>query len=158
MKIIISFLATVFLAVMTFAQEESASPAESTAPATEEKASATVEETPASKPAEAASPAAVKKAEAATSPKAAASAAATTTTAKPAAPGKRERAKTLKRSTEPSFSPTPGSCATDNGSASLRRSAKLRDNPHFNCSKGGRGNAAASFSASASRISLLGPN
>src|SRR6184192_886237 len=85
MKIIISFLATVFLAAMTFAQEESASPAESTAPATEEKASATVEETPASKPAEAASPAAVKKAEAATSPKAAASAAATTTTAKPAA-------------------------------------------------------------------------
>lgn len=86
MKIIISFLATVFLAAMTFAQEESASPAESTAPATEEKASATVEETPASKPAEAASPAAVKKSEAATSPKAAASAAATTTTAKPAAP------------------------------------------------------------------------
>jgi len=85
MKIIISFLATVFLAAMTFAQEESASPAESTAPATEEKASATVEETPASQPAEAASPAAVKKAEAATSPKAAASAAATTTTAKPAA-------------------------------------------------------------------------
>src|SRR5213078_1193266 len=91
MKIIISFLATVFLAVMTFAQEESASPAESTAPATEEKASATVEETPASQPAEAASPAAIKKAEAATSPNAAASAAAkkeaaTTTTAKPAAP------------------------------------------------------------------------
>src|SRR5437660_1334407 len=47
MKIIIPFLATIFLAAMTFAQEESASPAESTAPATEEKASATVEETPA---------------------------------------------------------------------------------------------------------------
>jgi ketosteroid isomerase-like protein len=86
MKIIISFLATVFLAAMTFAQEESASPAESTAPATEEKASATVEETPAAKPAEAASPAAAKKAEAATSPAAAAKKEATTSTAaKPAA-------------------------------------------------------------------------
>jgi ketosteroid isomerase-like protein len=72
MKIIISFLASAFLAAMTFAQEESASPAESSAPATEEKASATVEETPAAKPAEAAAPAVEKKAEAATSPKAAA--------------------------------------------------------------------------------------
>jgi len=53
MKIIISFFATAFLAAMTFAQEESASPVpESTAPATEEKASATVEETTA-KPVEA---------------------------------------------------------------------------------------------------------
>lgn len=87
MKIIISFLATAFLAAMSFAQEESASPAESTAPATEEKASATVEEAPVSKPAEAASPAAAKKAEAATSPAAAAKKEATTTTAaKPAAP------------------------------------------------------------------------
>jgi len=90
MKIIISFLATAFLAAMTFAQEESASPAESTAPATEEKASATVEETPASKPAEATAPAAEKKAEPATSPKAAAAAATkkeatTSTAAKPAA-------------------------------------------------------------------------
>ena len=90
MKIIISFLATVFLAVMTFAQEESASPAESTAPATEEKASATVEETPASKATEAIAPVPEKKAEAATSPKAAATAAAkteatTSTAAKPAA-------------------------------------------------------------------------
>jgi ketosteroid isomerase-like protein len=90
MKIIISFLATVFLAAMTFAQEESASPAESTAPATEEKASATVEETPASKATEATAPAAEKKAEAATSPKAASTAAAkteatTSTAAKPAA-------------------------------------------------------------------------
>jgi ketosteroid isomerase-like protein len=83
MKIIIPFLATTFLAAMTFAQEESASPAASTAPATEEKASATVEETPASKPAEAASPAAAKKAEAATSPAAAAKKEATA--AKPAA-------------------------------------------------------------------------
>ena len=75
---------------MSFAQEESASPAESTAPATEEKASATVEEAPASKPAEAAAPAAEKKAEAATSSKAAApaaekKAATTSTAAKPAA-------------------------------------------------------------------------
>jgi hypothetical protein len=83
MKIIIAFITTVFLAGMTFAQEESASPAESTAPATEEKASATVEETPAAKPAEAAE----KKAEPA---KAAAPATAqkketTATAAKPAA-------------------------------------------------------------------------
>jgi ketosteroid isomerase-like protein len=70
MKIIISFLTTVFLAAMSFAQEESASPAESTAPATEEKASATVEETPAPKATEATAPAAEKKAEAAASTKA----------------------------------------------------------------------------------------
>ena len=87
MKIIISFLATAFLAAMTFAQEESASPAESTAPTTEEKASATVEETPAAKAKEATAPAAEKKAEAATSPAAAAKKEATTATAaKPAAP------------------------------------------------------------------------
>jgi ketosteroid isomerase-like protein len=90
MKIIISFLATAFLAAMSFAQEESASPAESTAPATEEKASATVEETPASKAMEATTPAAEKKAEPATSPKAATPAAGkkeatTSTAAKPAA-------------------------------------------------------------------------
>lgn len=47
MKIIISFLAPLFLAAMTFAQEESPAPTESAAPAAEEKASATVEETPA---------------------------------------------------------------------------------------------------------------
>jgi hypothetical protein len=87
MKIIIPFLTTVFLASLSFAQEESATPAESTAPATEEKASATVEETPASKPAEAAAPAAETKVQPA---KAAAPAAAqkketTTTAAKPAA-------------------------------------------------------------------------
>lgn len=75
MKIIISFLATAFLAAMTFAQEETVSPAESTAPTSEEKASATVEETPASKPAEAAAPAAEKKAEPAASPKVVATAA-----------------------------------------------------------------------------------
>lgn len=92
MKIIIPFLATVFCTAMTFAQEESASPAESTAPATEEKASATVEETPAAKAKEATAATTEKKAEAATSAKPAASAAAakkeatTTTAAKPAAP------------------------------------------------------------------------
>ncbi len=79
MKIIISFLATTFLAAITFAQEESASPAESTTPTTEEKASATVEETPASKPAEATAPAA-------TTPIAPKKEATTTTATKPAAP------------------------------------------------------------------------
>ena len=71
MKIIVPFLATLFLAAMSFAQEESASPAESTAPATEEKASATVEETPAAKTAT--SSATEKKAEPATAAKTAAS-------------------------------------------------------------------------------------
>ena len=85
MKIIIPFLATIFLAAMTFAQEESASPAESTAPATEEKASATVEETPAAKAKEATAATTEKKAEAATSPAAAKKEAATTAAAKPAA-------------------------------------------------------------------------
>jgi ketosteroid isomerase-like protein len=90
MKIIIPFLTTVFLASLSFAQEESATPAESTPPATEEKASATVEETPASKPAEAAAPAAETKVQPATSPKAATTAAkkegaTTSTAAKPAA-------------------------------------------------------------------------
>ena len=70
MKIIVPFLASLFLAAMSFAQEESPSPAESTAPANEEKASATVEETPAAK---AAAPAAEKKAESATAAKTAAS-------------------------------------------------------------------------------------
>jgi ketosteroid isomerase-like protein len=79
MKIIISVLATTFLAAITFAQEESASPAESTTPTTEEKASATVEETPASKPAEASAPAA-------TSPTAPKKEATTTTATKPTAP------------------------------------------------------------------------
>ncbi len=86
MKIIISFLATAFLAAMTFAEEESASPAESTTPTTEEKASATVEETPASRPPEATAPAAGKKAEPATAPTAAKKEATTTTATKPAAP------------------------------------------------------------------------
>ena len=79
MKIIISFLATTFLAAITFAQEESASPAESTTPTTEEKASATIEETPASKRAEATAPAT-------TSPTAPKKEATTTTATKPAAP------------------------------------------------------------------------
>jgi len=86
MRIIIAFFATVFLAAMTFAQEESASPAESTAPTTEEKASATVEETPAAKAKEATTATTEKKAEAATSPAAAKKEAATATAEKPAAP------------------------------------------------------------------------
>lgn len=53
MKIIISLFASAFVATMAIAQEESASPAEATAPSSEEKASATVESTPATAPAEA---------------------------------------------------------------------------------------------------------
>src|SRR5437899_6557495 len=79
MKIIISFLATTFLAAITFGQEEPASPARPQTQTTEEKASATVEETPASKPAEATAPAA-------TSPTAPKKEATTTTATKPAAP------------------------------------------------------------------------
>ena len=86
MKIIISFLATAFLAAMTLGQEESASPPESTTPTTEEKASATIEETPAPKPAEATAPVAEKKAEPATSPTALNREPTTTTATKPAAP------------------------------------------------------------------------
>ena len=86
MKIIISFLATAFLAAMTLGQEESASPPESTTPTTEEKASATIEETPASKPSEATASVAEKKAEPATSPTAPKKEATTTTATKPAAP------------------------------------------------------------------------
>src|SRR5207248_2410 len=86
MKIIISFLATAFLAAMTLGQEESASPPESTTPTTEEKASATIEETPAPKPVEATAPVAEKKAEPATSPTALNKEATTTTATKPAAP------------------------------------------------------------------------
>lgn len=85
MKIIISFMTTLFLAGMTFAQEESASPAESTAPATEEKASATVEETPAVKPAESAAPAVKAETAKAAAPATAQKKETTATTAKPAA-------------------------------------------------------------------------
>jgi ketosteroid isomerase-like protein len=87
MKIIISLFASAFVATMAIAQEESASPAETTAPSTEEKASATVESTPATAPAEAqkkeetlsAAPAT-----AATAPKKEASTAAKAAAAKPA--------------------------------------------------------------------------
>jgi ketosteroid isomerase-like protein len=87
MKIIISLFASAFVATMAIAQEESASPAETTAPSTEEKASATVESTPATAPAEAqkkeetlsAAPA-----PAATAPKKEASTAAKAAAAKPA--------------------------------------------------------------------------
>jgi len=84
MKFIASFLATTFCLGLAIAQEESPTPAESTAPATEEKASATVESTPASSPAEAASPTTVKKAEAASSASATKKET-TATSAKPAA-------------------------------------------------------------------------
>ena len=87
MKIIISLFASAFVATMAIAQEESASPAEATTPSSEEKASATVESTPATAPAEAQkkeetlSPA---PATAATAPKKEASTAAKTAAAKPA--------------------------------------------------------------------------
>jgi hypothetical protein len=88
MKIIISLFASAFVATMAIAQQESASPAETTAPSTEEKASATVESTPATAPAEAqkkeetlsAAPAT-----AATAPKKEASTAGKAAAAKPAA-------------------------------------------------------------------------
>jgi ketosteroid isomerase-like protein len=89
MKIIISLLASAVLTTLAIAQEESPSPAESTAPAGEEKPSATVEETPAAS----ITPAPEKKAEAVSSPtpaatmtvKKPATAAAPATSAKPAA-------------------------------------------------------------------------
>jgi ketosteroid isomerase-like protein len=89
MKIIIPFFAFLFVAAMTFAQEESPAPTESTAPATEEKASATVETTPEAAPAEASSPAAQKKEEPMAAPAPAKAAkketsATTATAAKPA--------------------------------------------------------------------------
>lgn len=94
MKIIIPFFASLFLAAMTFAQEESPAPAESTAPTTEEKPSATVETTPEAAvpekkeetvaPAPAAAPAKSAAPAKAAAPKTAAPAAASTT-AKPAA-------------------------------------------------------------------------
>jgi ketosteroid isomerase-like protein len=95
MKIIIPLFTSLFLATMTFAQEESASPAESTAPTTEEKASATVETTPEAGKTESAAPAQKKEEPMAAAPAAktaapkkettAPGAGASTTTAKPAA-------------------------------------------------------------------------
>jgi ketosteroid isomerase-like protein len=87
MKIIIPFFASLFVAAMTFAQEESPAPTESTAPATEEKASATVETTQEAAPAEASSPASQKKEEPMVAPAKAVkkeAAATTATAAKPA--------------------------------------------------------------------------
>ena len=93
MKIIVPFLASLFLAAMTFAQEESPAPSESTAPASEEKASATVETTPETSTSESTAPASQKKEEPMTTPSPAKaakteSAAATTTAAKPASAAK----------------------------------------------------------------------
>ena len=83
MKIIISLLTSVFLASWAIAQQESPAPTESTAPTSEEKASATVETTP---PEEVVAPAAQKKDEPLTTPSPAAAAAkpAAATAAKPA--------------------------------------------------------------------------
>src|ERR1700726_1757969 len=86
MKIIIPFFASLFVSAMTFAQEESPAPTESTAPATEEKASATVETTPEVAPSETPAPAAQKKEEVvAPAPAKPAKKEATATAAKPAA-------------------------------------------------------------------------
>jgi ketosteroid isomerase-like protein len=86
MKIIIPFFASLFVSAMTFAQEESPAPTESTAPATEEKASATVETTPEVAPSETTAPAAQKKEEVVAPASAkAAKKEATATAAKPAA-------------------------------------------------------------------------
>ena len=93
MKIIVPLFASLFLAAMTFAQEESPAPSESAAPTSEEKASATVETTPETSTSEATAPASQKKEEpmAAPAPAKAAkteSAAATATAAKPASAAK----------------------------------------------------------------------
>ena len=84
-RVALIFASFVTLSV-SFAQEESPAPAESTAPTTEEKASANVEESPAAKPAESTAPAAEKKAEPAkaASPAAAQKKESAATTAKPA--------------------------------------------------------------------------
>lgn len=83
MKIIIPFFTFLFVAAMAFAQEESPAPAESTAPTTEEKASATVETTPAAST-EAAAPAEKKEETVAPAPaKSSTSAAAPTKSAAP---------------------------------------------------------------------------
>jgi len=85
MKIIVPFLASLFLAAMTFAQEESPAPTESSAPASEEKASATVETTPEAAPAESTAPATKAEPMAAPSPAKAAKKEATTATTATAA-------------------------------------------------------------------------
>jgi ketosteroid isomerase-like protein len=115
MKIIISLFASAFVATMAIAQEESASPAETTAPSTEEKASATVESTPATAPAEAqkkeetlsaapatAAPAPKKEASTAGKPAAAKPAAAASTAAasKAAAPAKNMSVKDMENAWE----------------------------------------------------------
>jgi ketosteroid isomerase-like protein len=93
MKIIVPFFASLFLAAMTFAQEESPAPSESTAPTSEEKASATVETTPETSTSEATAPASQKKEETIATPAPAKAAkaeasAATTSSAKPAVAAK----------------------------------------------------------------------
>jgi len=80
---------------MTFAQEESPAPTESTAPATEEKASATVETTPEVAPSETTAPAAQKNEEV-VAPAKAAKKEATATAAKPATAAAAPAASTAK--------------------------------------------------------------
>jgi ketosteroid isomerase-like protein len=84
MKIIISLLTSAFLASWAIAQEESPAPTESTAPTSEEKASATVETTPPERTA----PATEKKEEPVIAPAPAVTAAPKTEAAKPAAASK----------------------------------------------------------------------
>ena len=92
MKIIVPFFASLCLAVMTFAQEESPAPSESTAPTSEEKASATVETSPETSTSESTAPASQKKEEPTVTPVPAKAAktesAAATTAAKPASAAK----------------------------------------------------------------------
>jgi ketosteroid isomerase-like protein len=95
MKIITPSFAFLFVAAITFAQEESPAPTESTAPATEEKASATVETTPEVAPSETTAPAAQKKEEV-VAPAKAAKKEATATAAKPATAAAAPTASTAK--------------------------------------------------------------
>jgi len=95
MKIITPSFAFLFVAAMTFAQEESPAPTESTAPATEEKASATVETTPEVAPSETTAPAAQKNEEV-VAPAKAAKKEATATAAKPATAAAAPAASTAK--------------------------------------------------------------
>jgi hypothetical protein len=99
MKIIISFLAPLFLAAMTFAQEESPAPTESNAPSSEEKASATVEAAPEVTPSEATTTVAPKKEE-------------PTITPMPAKATKKETAPTSATAAKPTTAAAPASKMT----------------------------------------------
>lgn len=93
---------------MTFAQEESPAPPESTAPATEEKASATVETTPEAAPAEASSPASQKKEEPMAAPA-------------PAKAAKKETAATTATATKPAAAAAPATTGKNlSGEAAIK--------------------------------------